>query len=111
MGDQPSAAESTSAKHGLTIRTSTTLTDEAFVLLRQSIGIFNMRRKQAEQTVASTLLWQERAASLSALLELHMPHRLTGENHPETLGSYGTLVLAPQHTARPALWMLESVSS
>jgi hypothetical protein len=75
---QPSAAESTPAKHWLIIRTTNTLTDEAFVLLRQSTGIFNMRRKQAELTAVSTPLGQEPAASLRALLELFTPHPQSG---------------------------------
>jgi len=47
VGNQPSAAESTPAKHWLTSHGST-LSDKAFVLLRQPTGIFNMRGKQAE---------------------------------------------------------------
>jgi hypothetical protein len=55
----------------------TTLTDAAFVLLRQPTGIFNMRRKQAEPIAVSTLPSQEPTVSLRALYEFSLPQRLS----------------------------------
>ena len=90
MGDQPSAAESTPAKHWLTIHTATTLTDAAFVLLLQPTGIFNMRRMQSELVAVFTTSRQDPAASWQALLELSMPHMLSGavlRDYPEARDS------------------------
>ncbi len=90
MEDQPSAAESTPAKHWLTNHGST-LSDAAFVLLLQPTGIFNMRRKQAELFAVLTPSRQEPAASLRALLELSMLHMLSGSvfrDYREALDSH-----------------------